>query len=329
MEKQNVDRGSARAIVIGALLKIDVGNPNAGWPEGTVTVIKKVERPDGKASHPYISGQAIRRYLRDTLDDMLKADKTIREKMSPLEKGGDPKAPVVTAGDPGEYLDDDLFGFMKAVKGKTKRRESPLRVSPAFGLFPYAGDRDLGTRSALELAEEAEAGGAIFETEVTNNVFRTTFLVELDRIGRWKKYETIKDSEGELKQDRRRQRARLLIQALKYLWGGGRRTRMLIDMTPQFIVYAKLVKKVPIFLHALSVRMEDGKYYLDAAPLKQVLEDYEEDIQNLVVGVRSGFLANEVEIRNLKLMERAVEVLSVGHAIEKMADDIANTDLPS
>jgi len=328
MEKQTVNRGGARAIVMGALLRIDVGNPNAGWPEGTVTVIKKVERPDGKASHPYISGQAIRRYIRDTIDDILKADKTIKEKMSPLEKSEDPKAPVVTAGDPQEYVDDDLFGFMKAVKGKTKRRESPLRVSAAFGLFPYAGDRDLGTRSALELMEEAEAGGAIFETEVTNNVFRTTLLLELDRIGKWKKYETVRDSEGQLEQNKRRQRARLLIQALKYLWGGGRRTRMLVDMTPQFIVYAKLARKVPIFLHTLNVRMEDDKYQLDLEPLKQVLGDYEDDIQNLIVGVRSGFLANEAEIRNLKLREHIIEVLSVGDAIERMADDIVNTDMP-
>jgi len=310
---------------MGALLKIDVGNPNAGWPEGTITVIKKVERPDGKASHPYISGQAIRRYIRDTLDDILKTDKTIGEEMSPLEEGEDPKAPVVTTGDPEKYIDDDLFGFMKAVKGKTKRRESPLRVSPAFGLFPYAGDRDLGTRSALELMEEAEAGGAIFETEVTNNVFRTTLLLELDRIGKWKKYETVRNSEGQLEQDIRKQRAKLLIQALKYLWGGGRRTRMLVDMTPQFIVYAKLARKVPIFLHALDVRMEDGKYQLELDPLKQVLGDYENDIQNLIVGVRSGFLANEVK---LKLGERVIEVLSVGDAIERMSDDVANTDMP-
>jgi len=327
MEKRGVG-GKARALVIGALLRIDVGNPNAGWPEGTITVIKKVERPDGKASHPYISGQAIRRYIRDTIDDMLKADENIKEEMSPLEKSKDPKAPVVTKGDPEKYIDDDLFGFMKAVKGETKRRESPLRVSPAFGLFPYAGDRDLGTRSAVEFEKEAEAGGAIFETEVTNNVFRTTLLLELDRCGNWKRYETIKDSEGELEQGARRRRIRLLIQALKYLWGGGRRTRLLIDMTPQFAVYSRLTKKVPIFLHALEMRMEDGKYYVDTGPLRQVLEDYRGDIQKLVIGVRSGFLANEEEIRNLKIKDLEIEVLSVGEAIDRMSDDIASIALP-
>ena len=328
MEEQRIDEREARVIVVGALLRIDVGNPNAGWPEGTITVIKKVERPDRKTSHPYISGQAIRRYLRDTLGDLLKSDKTIPEKMSPLERSDDSKAPVVTVGDPEEYIDDDLFGFMKAVKGKTKRRESPLRVSPAFGLFPYAGDRDLGTRSAVEFAEEAEAGGAIFETEVTNNIFRTTLLLELDRIGKWKKYETVKNTEQELKQDVRRRRASLLIRALKYLWGGGRRTRMLVDITPQFIICAKLTKKVPIFLHALDVQMEEGKYHLDTRILTQVLEDYSDDICDLTLGLRSGFLANEAEIQKLKLKGKTIEVQSVGDAIERMADNLSTMDLP-
>jgi CRISPR-associated protein Cst2 len=318
----------SRAVVIGALLRIDVGNPNAGWPEGTITVIKKVERPDRKASHPYISGQAIRRYLRDTLDDLIKGDKTIPEKMSPLEKSDDPKAPVVTRGDPEEYVDDDLFGFMRAVKGETKKRESPLRVSPAFGLFPYAGDRDLGTRSAVEYEKEAEAGGAIFETEVTNNVFRTTLLLELDRIGRWQKFENVKGSDGQLQPDARKRRASLLVHSLKYLWGGGRRTRILVDLTPQFVICAKLTRKTPIFLHAINVRMEEGKYYLETEILKEVLRDYENDIQSLYVGVRKGFLSNETELQTLTVKGQKVELLSAGDAIEKLADDLSKADMP-
>jgi len=326
-EKRATDE-KTRAIVIGALLRVDVGNPNAGWPEGTVTAIKKVDRPDRKASHPYISGQAIRRYLRDTLGDLLSGDPGIREELSPDERSDDPKAPVVTVGDPEQYIDDDLFGFMKAAKGETKRRESPLRVSPAYGLFPYAGDRDLGTRSAVKFAEKAEAGGAIFETEITNNVFRTVLLLELDRVGRWKKYETVKDSEGELKQDKRRARASLLVRALKYLWGGGRRTRMLVDMTPQFVVCARLTKKTPIFLNALSLRIEDGKYCLNTEVLSQVLRDYENDIQSLALGTRKGFLDNEKEIEDLRLKGQQIAVMSAGDAIERMADEILSANLP-
>lgn len=243
----------SKAVVIGTLLSVDVGNPNAGWAEGIVTVLKKVERPNGE-THPYISGQALRRYLRDTLRELL-PESGVNEKMSPILTTEDPKAPIITEGNPREYIDDDLFGFMRAVKGGTKLRESPLRVFPAFGLFPYTGDRDLGTKSALEpisemikeernlesLAEllgvkignrdieevkkeilEKAHRGSMFETEITNNVFRTTLLLELDRVGKWESYEIVgEEKEGEIQLDNRRRRASLLLKAIKYLWGGG------------------------------------------------------------------------------------------------------------
>ena len=69
-----------------------------------------------------------------------------------------------------------------------------MRVSPAFGLFKLNSDRDLGTRSAVEVKGSADAGGSIFETEITNNVFRSSMLLELDRVGVWRRYETT-DSE--------------------------------------------------------------------------------------------------------------------------------------
>ena len=184
-------RTKSKAIVLGMLFKMDVANPNAGWTEETVTPLKKIETPDHER-YPYISGQALRRYLRDTLADIVECDEDGDPvyQFSPEEPGPDPKSPILTAGRPDLYIDDDLFGFMRAVRGETRRRESPLRVSAAFGLFPYIGDRDLGTRSALRVTGDPEAGGAIFETEVTNNVFRTTWLLELDRTGRWFGYET-------------------------------------------------------------------------------------------------------------------------------------------
>ena len=312
----------SRAIVIGVLLKVDVGNPNAGWPEGVVTVLKKVELPVAGKVHPYISGQALRRYLRDTLEEILPSE----EKFSPLLPGDDPKSPVVTEGNPREYIDDDLFGFMRAIKAKTKRRASPLRVSPAFGLFPYTGDRDLGTRSAVEVLEEAEAGGSIFETEVTNNVFRSTILLEIDRVGKWKLYETIDEGKKnlELESAVRMRRVILLLEALKYLWGGGRRSRMLVDLSPQFIIYARMTRKLPIFLQALMVSMGEEGYTLNTSILDEVIKDYKPSIKKLIIGLRRGFLANDEEISTWA--KGKANTYSVGEAVDKMIEDIKGTE---
>jgi len=347
----------SKAVVIGTLLSVDVGNPNAGWAEGIVTVLKKVERPDGE-THPYISGQALRRYLRDTLHELL-PELEGNEKMSPVLTTADPKAPIVTEGNPCVYIDDDLFGFMRAVKGETKLRESPLRVAPSFGLFPYTGDRDLGTKSALEsisemLKDEEKLKslakllgvkienrdieevkkeildkahiGSMFETEITNNIFRTTLLLELDRVGKWKSYEIVGEvKEGDLRLGDRRRRASLLLKALKYLWGGGRRTRLLMDMSPQFLIYARMTKKVPIFLNTLDMKFEDNQYMLDMGALDEVIKDYKPDIQKLIIGNRQNFPSNENEIKKWA-KEIGAEISSVGKAIDKMQEDVKTAD---
>lgn len=361
----------SKAICIGMVMQVDVGNVNAGWTEGVVTVIKKVERPDG-FFHPYISGQALRRYIRDTMKNIITERNNNSLQMSPEEEGIDRKSPVVTAGDPRKYIDDDLFGFMKAVKrerrtGKknkketseqdgpsnneinedsiivdkekvesvgTRKRTSPLRVSPAFGLFKLNSDRDLGTRSAMELKKSAEAGGSIFETEITNNLFRSALLLELDRVGVWKGYETIdaKDKNGgQLNEDVRKERIGFLLESLKYLWGGGRQSRFLVDLTPQFIIYARMRRKIPIFLNSVGIEYvrnnndSNINYRIKAETLQEVIKDYQNDIQSLIVGIRSGQFSN---LRtDFEKLHNNVHTVTITEAIDSMVRDILSCKL--
>lgn len=325
--------GKSRAIVLGMLFKADVTNANAGWTEENVTVLKKIETPDN-LRHPYISGQALRRYLRDSLEDLLVAEPDDHIKFSPQKKGPAEKSPVITEGDPEKYFDDDILGFLTAAERQTRRRESPLRVSAAFGLFPYQGDRDLGTRSLLEVTGNPEKGGAMFETEVTHNVFRTTWLLELDRVGCWRGFEsTATKKEADLLREfsltdpERKRRAKLLVRSLKYLHGGGRRTRWMMEFVPQFVAYARLTKKVALFLNTLDVKRENGTWRLCPQPLTEVVKDYRADIQKLIVGIREGF----GQITKDKVLAELtgsmgdpgkVSVNSVGEAIEEMSRDV-------
>lgn len=341
---------SSKAIVIGMIMRVNVGNVNASWTEGVVTVIKKVERPDGYF-HPYISGQALRRYIRDTMKDILKDRNNENLKTSPEEKSSDKKSPVVTVGDPQQYIDDDLFGFMRAIKKErtkkveksneakdendegselkgTRRRTSPLRVSPAYGMFKLNSDRDLGTRSALEFQQSADAGGSIFETEITNNLFRSTLLLELDRVGVWKGYETTVEKEkngGALDEDARKARISILLESLKYLWGGGRQTRLLVDLTPQFIVYARMRRKVPIFLNSLDVEHSNGNYKIKTDIIRETVKDYAGDIQSLIVGIRTGQFTNSNE--EFKQLHDNIQITTIGSAIDSMIKDINATRL--
>jgi CRISPR-associated protein Cst2 len=323
----------SRAIVLGMLFKADVTNANAGWTEENVTVLKKIETPDNQR-HPYISGQALRRYLRDSLEDLLVAEPDDKIKFSPQKPGPAEKSPVVTEGDPEKYFDDDVLGFLTAAKGQTRRRESPLRVSAAFGLFPYQGDRDLGTRSLLGVTGNPEKGGDIFETEVTHNVFRTTWLLELDRVGTWRGFESTATKEKAdllreftLDFSERKRRAKLLVRSLKYLHGGGRSSRWMMEFVPQFVAYARLTKKVALFLNTLELKRENGNWRLWPAPVTEVVKDYRADIEKLIVGLREGFgqITKDDVLKELSgAMGDAtkVSVKSVGEAIDEMSTDL-------
>ncbi len=347
---------TSKAIVLGMLFKVDVANPNAGWTEENVTPLKKIETPDNR-QHPYISGQALRRYLRDTLKENVELDSNGNPlySFSPEEPGSDPRSPILTAGRPDLYIDDDLFGFMRAVRGQTRRRESPLRVSAAFGLFPYTGDRDLGTRSALQVTHDPERGGAVFETEVTSNVFRTTWLLELDRVGCWLGYENAADHNewvteetgavqlaqaqtghwGKRADPERKTRVKAALRAIKYLEGGARQARLLIEFVPQMLIYARCTRKVAMFLNSLQVVPADGCYDLIEGPLMEVLKDYAGDIQALFIGLRDGFVSSS-KIEVLEHVKGALgdqaktinpEVVSIGEAVDKMIRDIEDASI--
>jgi len=165
----------ARAIAIGFLTNVSLGNVNASHTEGNVMVAKKVTLPDG-STVPYISGQAVRRMLRDRLEDM---GWQLSEPFSEVS-GQEVKPPVK----PWIYIDEDVFGYMDT-DGR-RRRTSPLRVSSLVGLFKFQGDRDLGTRSFEKFGKSMEAGGNMFETEIYSNIFKGNMLLELDRVGFYK-----------------------------------------------------------------------------------------------------------------------------------------------
>ncbi|RKY95148.1 MAG: type I-B CRISPR-associated protein Cas7/Cst2/DevR, partial [Candidatus Hydrothermota bacterium] len=248
----------SRAISIGYLMKVSAGNINASHNEGNVIVAKKITLPDG-STLPYISGQALRRMLRDRLEDL---GWQLSEPFSDVS--GQEVTPPVR---PWEFIDEDLFGYLDPSGGR--RRTSPVRISAALGLFPFRGDRDLGTRSFEKFGQTMEKGGNMFETEIYHNLFKGNLLIELDRVGIFKDLEVGKelpdDIEWEsypagngnrlvakLPERKRIERIQSLLDALNILWGGGRTARLLSDLSPKFLAYARLKVKHPVFLEALK-----------------------------------------------------------------------------
>jgi len=314
----------SKAIAIGYLMKVSAGNVNASHTEGNVIVAKKLTLPDG-STLPYISGQAIRRMLRDRLEDL---GWKLSEPFAQVS--GQQVTPPVR---PWDFIDEDLFGYLDPTP-PGRRRTSPVRVSAAIGLFPFQGDRDLGTRSFEKFGQTVEAGGNMFETELYANLFKGNFLLELDRIGVFQDLEvgnqeipkgidkTERDGQQfySLKAGEKTKRIKDLLSAISLLWGGGRTARMLSDLSPRFLAYARLTVKHPVFLEALDATFENEGYGINLTPLCNALDKFKEKTRKVLFGLEPSFFKNEEEIRST--LSSYGKVLSVHEAIEEAKKDV-------
>ncbi|GBC92707.1 hypothetical protein HRbin15_01183 [bacterium HR15] len=302
----------SKAITITYLVKVSAANVNASHTEGNIQTIKRVTLPDGGVL-PYISGQAVRRMLRDRLEDL---GWVLSEPFARVS-GQEVTPPV----EPDKYIDEDLFGYMDA--SGARRRTSPTRVSALVGLFPYWGDRDLGTRSFERFTGTPAEGGNMFETELYHNLFCGTMLVELDRVGIIPGNELGRNaSRIELPIEERRKRVQALVQALNLLWGGGRTARMLTDLSPRFLAYARLQVKTPLFLESVRAFYQQGGYLLQTEPILHAVSRLPVDWrQKVLFGYEPGFFANEQELRNA--LREVGTVMPIAELIPTVQNDIA------
>ena len=157
-----------------------------------------------------------------------------------------------------------------------------MRVSPLISLEPYRGDLDFATNY---MGVKAGGNPNIFETEIHSGVYRGTILVELDRVG-------VADATNydlELKADEKRKRVEALVDAIQNLWGIGRQSRFLVDISPKFICAALMKVKNPIYMECL--RVKDN--CVDEELIKNTEADFKNQISKSVIGERKGFFEKD------------------------------------
>lgn len=297
------------------IFKTSVGSVNASFSEDNVTVIKKITLPDGREL-PYISGQAMRYYIRQKWEEMDLRVSPVTQTRTPIGRAASSKC------DPVQFIDDDLFGFL--LTGQSKRT-SPVRVSPAIAFFPFQDDRDLGTRVTEEGKKDPGKLMPPFETEVYYNYFRSNVLIELDRVGIFKE-DYCKDGKmpKNLDEPEKEKRVIALIEAIHDLWGGGKQARFLTDISPKFIIYTRQTAKKPIFLERLEM-IPEGEAIKRECIIK-TLEDESHLVANVIIGVAEGFggvtVGEELKYKKCDDSEVSIEVLSLKEAFDEMIKDI-------
>jgi len=268
---------------------------DAGDRTDNIVRVKSIKK-NGRV-YPYVSGQALRYWWRDTLKSQFDW------KLSPISRE---KKIAFTQANPIYYPDDDAFGYMRALKAKdggTVTRISPLKNSPLISVVGQYPTNDFGVMS------RQEGDPVPFEHEFYSTVLKGIFAIDLTNLGKFSEIEKtgyrnmypklVEIAEKEnlehietdwiLNKDERVKRASEIIKAIPYLAGGAKNTSHLTDVSPNLVILSSISTGNNIFMNL--VREEENQLIFDIDALDEVLSDYEDKlISKIYIGFRKGFL---------------------------------------
>lgn len=303
---------------------------DAGDRTDNIVRVKSIRR--GRKIYPYVSGQALRYWWRDTLE------KKSKWNLSPIVRE---KKIAFTHADPIEYDDDDVFGYMRALKAKeggTVTRISPLKTSPLISVIGQTPTQDFGVMA------RHQGDPVPYEHEFYSTVLKGIFSIDLDSIGvfyaeektgyknmypdleeKAEEKNLIKDEENgkwTMPDDIRVKRAQDVINALPHLQGGAKLTSHLTDVSPKLIVLTAIDGGNHIFMNI--AKEVDGEATIDIEALKEVLSEYQDVLlTDVYIGRRKGFLNNlEEDIKKLVNDNTNINSGTIKEATEKFSDKI-------
>lgn len=302
---------------------------NAGSDAGdrTDNIVRVKSIRKGNKVYPYVSGQALRYWWRETLEDKF------YWKMSPISRD---KKIAFTSANPIDYDDDDVFGYMRALskkEGGTVTRISPLKNSPLVSVVGQYPTQDFGVMA------RHEGDPVPYEHEFYSTILKGIFSIDLDSLGRfytnektgfrnmYPKIEELAEERGLTKNEdswvmgnsTRIKRAQDVINALPYLYGGAKSTSHLTDVTPKLIILVAIDGGNHIFMNV--VREENNELVVDTDALKEMLEDYKDILlTDIYIGVNKGFLKESQE--NIIKFAEDFENVKIG-SIKEMTNEFS------
>jgi len=232
-----------------------------------------------------------------------------------------------------EYQEFDLFGglftkdlfnaknlYFRGQKVDSIKRSSPVKITYAFSISKFQGDMDfMNNIDAFNRyikhikPEESDRQQAIPQSEQHTAHYCYTIAIDLDRIGVW---ETENGTEEVIPAEEKAKRVKDLLDIIRTL---SRQIRGRYEnLSPVFVIGGIYSIKNPFFMGCVSAKeTEDGKLLLDINRLldcKGIIPEEERD--NTLCGLLSGFFANEQEIRE------KLNCKSVGEVFEELKNKV-------
>ena len=294
------------------LTETDLTNLNAGEGGTNIVDVKKFRKQG--VEYPYVSGQAMRFYLRESVRRELPESTFM---CTPNDKGE-------TCGDISKCWNCDLFGFMTTIKGTgAVTRVSPVKVSPAIGLLPLDDNSTIDFLTRKKRVEAGEkAKGDIVNVELGVNIYKCGISIDVQRIG----YEEEVDQDSKvlkfvdkLNNDgaERNLRIRSVVSGIKYLADYSKQARLLTDFTPDVILGAVQQR----YSHRLQKAFEiDNNKNLNIERFKSIINDMK-GYGTIYFGLLPGLLNNEQQVKKIAA-ELELEVLQPQEVFEEIINSI-------
>ncbi|WP_299199734.1 type I-B CRISPR-associated protein Cas7/Cst2/DevR [Thermocrinis sp.] len=285
---------------------------NYGENIGNVSILKKLSLGDN-SQITYVSDKALKYDIRRKGKEE-KGWRLLDEKVKELiEKSKDGKKLNVDKFAKElvqEYQEFDLFGGLltnlKGADGKkvelsygdSVKRTAPVKVTYAYSISKFQGDMDFmnnieAYNRYIRHIEQKDAQ-VITQSEQHTAHYYYTIAIDLDRIGVW---ETENGTEEVIPAEEKAKRVKDLLDIIRTL---SRQIRGRYEnLSPIFVIGGIYKAKNPFFMGCIgATETEDGKLLLDVNRLldcKGIIPEEERD--NTLCGLLSGFFANEQEIR--------------------------------
>jgi CRISPR-associated protein Cst2 len=304
---------------------------NYGENIGNVSILKKLSLGDN-SQITYVSDKALKYDIRRKGKEE-KGWRLLDEKVKGLiEKSKDGKKLNVDKFAKEliqEYQEFDLFGGLltnlKGADGKkvelsygdSVKRTAPVKITYAYSISKFQGDMDFmnnieAYNRYIRHIEQKDAQ-VITQSEQHTSHYYYTIAIDLDRIGVW---ETENRTEDVIPAEEKAKRVKDLLDIIRTL---SRQIRGRYEnLSPIFVIGGIYKVKNPFFMGCISAKeTEDGKLLLDINRLldcKGIIPEEERD--NTLCGLLSGFFANEQEIRE------KLNCKSVGEVFEELKNKV-------
>jgi len=304
---------------------------NYGENIGNVSILKKLSLGDN-SQITYVSDKALKYDIRRKGKEE-KGWKLLDEKVKELiEKSKDGKKLNVDKFAKElvqEYQEFDIFGGLltnlKGADGKkvelsygdSVKRTAPVKITYAYSISKFQGDMDFmnnieAYNRYIRHIEQKDAQ-VITQSEQHTAHYCYTVAIDLDRIGVW---ETENGTEEVIPAEEKAKTVKDLLDIIRTL---SRQIRGRYEnLSPVFVIGGIYKVKNPFFMGCIGAKeTEDGKLLLDVNRLldcKGIIPEEERD--NTLCGLLSGFFANEQEIRE------KLNCKSVGEVFEELKSKV-------